>query len=97
MSVNNNFNQKFQQYKNDVLTNYTPEDRLSMCRLILTKYRFENYKLSDTEISEDDYIVKDPEVRNMCTICVNSGVCSSEQLSPILNKLTWEQAEYIGY
>jgi len=97
MSINNNINQEFEQFKNDVLTNYTPDNRLGMCRLILIKYRIENYKFSDTEISEDDLIVKDAEVRNMCTICINNGVCSSEQLSTILNKLTWEEAEYIGY
>jgi len=96
-NINNNINQEFEKFKNDVLTNYTPENRLGMCELILVKYRFENYKLSDTGIMEKDLIVKDPEVRNMCTICINNGACSYEELSAILNKLTWEQAEYIGY
>ena len=96
-NINNNINQEFEQFKNDVLTNYTPENRLWMCELILVKYRFENYKISDTGIREKDLIVKDPEVRKMCTICINNGACSYEELSAILNKLTWEQAEYIGY
>ena len=40
---------------NDYLTEYTPENRMGFMKLVLKKYRFENYKISDNDIKYETF------------------------------------------
>ncbi len=82
---------------NDYLNGYTAENRLAFCEMSLRKYRFENYKLSDNYIHEEDLIVGDSDTRSSIESIINKGECSVDDFKNVFNLLTEEQIVYIGY
>lgn len=82
---------------NDYLTQYTPENRMGFMRLVLNKYLFENYKLSDNNIQFEDMIVQDNNVRNTVENILNSGECSEDDFANVFNMLELDQIYYIGF
>lgn len=82
---------------NDYLTQYTPENRMGFMRLVLNKYRFENYKLSDNNIQFEDMIVQDNNVRNTVENILNSGQCTEDDFANVFNMLELDQIYYIGF
>ena len=82
---------------NDYLTEYTPENRMEFMKLVLKKYHFENYKISDNDIKYEDMIIQDKTIKNNVQEIINSGSCSIDQFKNIFNKLTLEQIYYIGF
>ena len=83
-------------YYQEVRNNYNADLRVAICELILRKYRFERYKLSDTDIRKSDLIVTNNAVKNLCQNRINQNYCSQEQLFEIMNSLTIDQLTYIG-
>ena len=81
---------------NHILKIYTPTNRLEYCRLLLTKYQFAKYKLSDFNIKNEDFIVQNEETRQMAQTCLDKKSCNHRELFDILNRLTQDQIDYIG-
>lgn len=82
---------------NDYLNGYNAENRLAFCKLALRKFRFENYKLSDNVIHEEDLIVGDSDTRSSIGTIINNGYCSVDDFKNVFNLLTEEEIVYIGY
>ena len=80
------------------LNNYTESDRLGFCKIAQNKYKFQNYKLSDNNVQEEDYIVdKDSNTGVYINSAIEKQECSKELFRVILNNLTLDQLYYIGY
>jgi hypothetical protein len=82
---------------NEYLEGYTSQNRYQFCKLSITKYQFENYKFSDKNISSEDLIVKNTQVRAKIQSIINKGECSKEDFTNVFNMLTVDQINYIGY
>lgn len=89
-------------HSNDEINEYiqhynTDEKRVDYCKFALDKYRFEKYKLTDTNINPNDRIIQDVDVINkMCQI-INNKECSVDDFKHVLNSLSPEELCYIGF
>ena len=87
---NNEINQYVEYYNTD-------EKRVNYCKFALDKYKFEKYKLTDTNINPDDHIIQNKDIINkMCKI-INDDVCSIDDFKNVLNSLSPEELCYIGF
>jgi|SaaInlStandDraft_5_1057022.scaffolds.fasta_scaffold05618_2 hypothetical protein len=80
------------------LDNYTSLNRLSFCQLAKKKYHFENYKLSNNNINDKDYIISyNSNVYKLINRSILKNECDVELFETILKELTLNQLYYIGY
>ena len=80
------------------LDKYTPEYRFGFCVLALNKYRFENYPIiNNVEITPEDYIVNDSNVRNQIISVIKKEECTEDDFKNIFNILSMDQINYIGF
>ena len=80
----------------EYLDNYNDINRFDFCKLVLSKYRFENYKLSEHNIKKNDYIIQD-DIRFNIQQIINKEECSEDDFKKIFNMLSIEQITYIGF
>lgn len=87
---NSEINEYIEYYDSD-------EKRIDYCKFALGKYRFENYKLTDTNINPADHIIQDENIINrMCQI-INNKECNVNEFKHVLNSLSPEELSYIGF
>ena len=93
--MENNFRTQLYQ---DIFEQYTEKNRIGMCNLILTKHEIHHYSLRNNQtISPNHYIVKDTNVRNMCSQVIKDNTCTHEHLISILDNLSEDQLAIIGF
>lgn len=82
------------------ITEYSehPEYRLGFCRLVRTKYRFENYKMTTKfeDIFPEDFIVHNPATLAKTDQVLQKGSCSIDEFKEFFNELEVDQILYIG-
>ena len=86
--------------KDELITDYVNyyndnEQRVTLCKHILNKHRFERYSMKDNNINDEDYIIKG-NLRSYIELIINKSICSKEQLGQILDKISYDDLSYIG-
>ena len=71
-------------FNNEYLGDFTNDDRLKFCKKSTGKYNNTNYD-----------IILDNELKNTINVIINSGICSEEQFTSILNSLNINDIKYI--
>ena len=85
-----------EELKNDYFKYYSDnEKRVSLCKHILNKYRFEKYSMKDNNIKDEDYIIKG-ELRSNIDQIITKSICSKKQLELVLDKISYDDLIYIG-
>lgn len=82
------------QYVDKVFTNYS--NVREFITFAMGKYRFEKYKLSETIINEEDYILNANSREKCMDILSSSKVCEKDDLKAILQNLSEDDLAYIG-
>ena len=89
-------------HSNDEINDYidyfnTDAKRIEYCVFALSKYKFENYKLTDNNINPNDRVIQNNNVINMITSIINSNECDEDTFKKVLNSLSPEELCYIGF
>ena len=86
------------QMYSDILEQYNENNRIHMCKLILSKHEIHHYSLkNNSNIDANHYIVQDQDTRLMCSKVISNNSCRHEDLINILDKLTEDQLSKIGF
>jgi hypothetical protein len=86
------------QLYQDIFDQYSEQNRVVMCNLVLNKHEIQHYSLHNNHtINPNHYIVTDTNIRNICSEVVENKTCTHEKLISILDNLSENQLSIIGF
>jgi len=79
------------------IAEYTDKNKYRFCEIALNKFRFENYKMSDRNIKDKDYIIQNKTLREYIQAVIDTKKCEKNQFKYIFDNLNLDQIYYIGF
>jgi hypothetical protein len=78
------------------LTHYNENDMIGFCKIALNKYRFENYRMNENNIQQDDMIIVDNNKRDFIKSIISQNSCSKEEFKKVFGMLSIDDIYTIG-
>lgn len=87
-----------EELTNDILSlsGRDNQERVYLCDFYLNKHHMENYSLKQTNIRQEDYILRDNCARELCSLCIKDNRCSENDIRFIIGKMSYDDLVYMG-